>query len=87
MSEASGSDPLSTLRHDLANVLMTVRGYAELLLIREGLDPDLRYYPEQIVSAIDRAAAMLDEMRQARQAGGFLGAAPGPVTVALPATK
>jgi len=72
MSEAPGQDPLAALRHDLANLLMTVRGYAELLLVREGLDPGLRRYPEQILTAVDRASAMLDAMRQARETGGFI---------------
>ncbi len=63
MPEASGQDSLAAVRHDLANLLMTVRGYAELLLIREGLDPSLRRYPEQIVTAIDRASVILEGLR------------------------
>jgi signal transduction histidine kinase len=93
MSEAPAPDPLSSLRHDLANILMTVRGYAELMLIRDGLDPAMRHYPEQIVTAIDRAAVMLDEMRQgreavrqAREAGRFL-APTTSNTIVLPAGK
>ena len=82
MSEAPGQDALAAMRHDLANILMTVRGYAELMLIRDGLDPKLRHYPEQIVTAVDRATAMLDEMRQARQARGLV--APPPNVGGLP---
>jgi signal transduction histidine kinase len=87
MSEASGQDALAALRHDLANLLMTVRGYAELMLIRDGLDPQLRHYPQQIVTAVDRAAAMLDEMHKAREASGYL-APPRDVSgLGLPAAK
>jgi len=87
MSEASDADSLSTLRHDLANLLMTVRGYAELMLLRGGLDPKLRRYPEQIVTSIDRATALLDEMRQAREASGFLAATPRSESISFPVPK
>ncbi len=56
-------ESLNLVRHDLANLLMMVRGYAELMLIRDGLDPNLRRYPEQIVVAVDRASAKLEQLR------------------------
>ena len=63
MQAAQDENDFSLLRHDLANLLMTVRGYAELMLLRQTLDPSLRRYPEQIVVAVDRAAAKLDQLR------------------------
>jgi lipopolysaccharide biosynthesis protein len=33
------------------------------MLIRESLDPALRRYPEQIVVAVDRATAKLEQLR------------------------
>ena len=63
MSEPFEDRNLTLLRHDLANILMTVRGYAELMLVRDNLDPALRRYPEQIILAIDRASRDLDQLR------------------------
>jgi signal transduction histidine kinase len=63
MIEGHDDDSLMHLRHDLANLLTMVRGYAELMLIRESLDPALRRYPEQIVVAVDRATAKLEQLR------------------------
>jgi len=63
MLDAHEDDGLTLLRHDLANLLTMVRGYAELLLVRENLDPGLRRYPEQIVLAVDRATAKLEQLR------------------------
>ncbi len=63
MIEGHDDDSLMLLRHDLANLLTMVRGYAELMLIRESLDPALRRYPEQIVVAVDRATAKLEQLR------------------------
>jgi len=62
MSEMKTDHNLSFLRHDIANVLMVVRGYAELMLSRESLDPALRRYPEQIILAVDRAAQELAQL-------------------------
>jgi signal transduction histidine kinase len=63
MMEVHEDDPLTLLRHDLANLLTMVRGYAELMLMRDTLDPGLRRYPEQIVLAADRATAKLEQLR------------------------
>ena len=61
MSEVNADHSLSFLRHEIANVLMTVRGYAELMLLRGGLDPAMKRYPEQIIMAIDRATRELEQ--------------------------
>jgi signal transduction histidine kinase len=65
MSETTADHNLSFFRHDIANVLMAVRGYAELMLLRESLDPTLRRYPEQIILAVDRVARELAELSSA----------------------
>jgi signal transduction histidine kinase len=67
MSELKTDHNLSFLRHDIANVLMVVRGYAELMLTRESLDPALRRYPEQIILAVDRAARDLAQLSSGAQ--------------------
>ena len=61
MSDTNADHNLSFLRHEIANILMTVRGYAELMLLREGLDPAIRRYPEQIIMAVDRATHELEQ--------------------------
>jgi signal transduction histidine kinase len=62
MSETNADHNLNFLRHEIGNILMTVRGYAELMLLREGLDPAMRRYPEQIILAIDRATRELEQI-------------------------
>jgi hypothetical protein len=54
MSETADCN-INFLRHKIANVLTAVRGYAELMLFEEGLDPTMRRYSEQIILAVDQA--------------------------------
>jgi signal transduction histidine kinase len=67
MSEIIRDHDLNFFSHEIANVLMTVRGYAELLVQREGLDPDVRRYPKQIISAIDQATHKLKQFTSMRK--------------------
>jgi hypothetical protein len=62
MSDTIVERDLNFLRHEIANVLMTVRGYAELIVLRKGLDPNMRRYPEQIILAVDHAARRLEQL-------------------------
>ena len=63
MSETIADQDLRFFRHEMANVLMTVRGYAELMLLRKDLNPELRHCPEQIIQAVDRATHTLEQLR------------------------
>ena len=74
MSETTADHSLKFLRHEIANVLMTVRGYAELMLLREGLDPAMRRYPEQIILAIDRATRELEQLYSITNKTSYLAA-------------
>jgi signal transduction histidine kinase len=63
MSEGSEDRDFSSFRHEIANALLTVRGYAELMLLREDLAPDTRRYSEQIIMAVDRTTRKIDQQR------------------------
>ena len=62
MSEPIGDENLNSFHHEMANVLMVVRGYAELMLLRGRLDPDMRRYPEQLILAVDHATRKLESL-------------------------
>ena len=53
---------IDAIRHDLVNILTMIRGYAELTLMRESLDPVLGGYSRQIVIAVDRAFSAMEHL-------------------------
>ena len=62
MPETSMDRDLGLFRHEIANALMTVRGYAELMLMRESLDIQSRRYSEKILRAVDNANRALEQL-------------------------
>jgi signal transduction histidine kinase len=62
MSEPIVDQDLNYFHHEMANVLMVVRGYAELMLLRGRLDPEMRRYPEQLILAVDHATRELERL-------------------------
>jgi hypothetical protein len=76
MSEPIAGQDLNYFHHEMTNVLMVVRGYAELMLLRGRLDPDMRRYPEQLILVVDHATRKLENLHAS--ANKVLQATPAP---------
>jgi len=62
MQKDQREQKINAIRHDLVNILTMIRGYAELTLMRESLDPVSGGYSRQIVIAVDRAFLSLEQL-------------------------